>query len=511
MPSNQLCVLHDSGGTRSIVEEMSKLPPPSGIMHSTGASLSPSAGGLTPPHSSGPDRSGGAFRERVTEKLGKRSAVDASPFGSPDVMPRTPGKGSAAEVRISSEGKRRSLESSIEQQENKRARRAEEDANRRIERAEDAVDQVRRESQDEIEKIQEDTEHEAEVERARSSQMIERIKTQGQSRIDELRRDLSKEISRIRREGEQHLGTMRSHYRDSLAKTQTDGENELKELTMRNFTRMEHEKSMGDFHADSLRDRMSSQSKQLQEHHDRSIQDLKYSQQTEMDRARSETDRAKTLAEERFQDTYTSLKTRQDQELQNLFERSQTMIERIREDSAAKLSAYDERQDDPFYKLQDLQAQQIEEEDQFVIRARVPLHEQKNISVSVRENQVTLSGHRRNQEQLDLSPGRTKSTSSFQVFSESFPLSLPVNPKGMVKLFDGDEMTILVPKKRFAPGQELSYQARKAADRQPARVRQERPVFPENIPVQPKPESDRPLPKFPDTGKRNKVSSGPLG
>jgi HSP20 family molecular chaperone IbpA len=473
-------------------KEMSKLPPPSGIMSG---------------HSSLPPR------ESLSARV--KSTMDTNPFASPDVMPRRPAKDPNSDVSISAEARRRNLNGATpEEREQARAYRAEQEAYRRIEKAEEGVDVARNQAREEIEKIQSDTELEIETERARSSSAVERIKTQGQTRIDELRRELSKEANRVRKEGEQHVDLLRSHYRDTISKAQDDGESSLREIQTRNHLRMDHEKKSADFQADSLRENQATQAQQLRDHHGKAVSDLKQQQQFEMDHARSETDRAKNLAEQRFQNTFSTLMGRQDQELQNLFERSQTMLTRIRDESASKLGAYETRQEDPFYKLQDLEAKIVEEDDQFVITARVPLHEQKNLSVSVRENQVTLSGHRRNQEQLQVEPGRSKSTSSYQVFSESFPLSLPVNAKGVVKLFEGEDVTIVIPKKRYENGGEIDGYHRRAknASRTPARVRQERPQFPENLPISPKSEGDRPLPEFPSGGsKRSKLSGGTLG
>ncbi len=126
--------------------------------------------------------------------------------------------------------------------------------------------------------------------------------------------------------------------------------------------------------------------------------------------------------------------------------------------------------------MQDMDAELQEYDHEFVLTATIPEHERKGLAVSVRGNEVVLSGNRRSSEKLDLGPGRVQNTSSFQTFSESFPINWPVDARSLTREFDGDQLIVRIPKKKtYEPA---PYKAKRVE-----RAKLERPTFPENIPL----------------------------
>ena len=79
-----------------------------------------------------------------------------------------------------------------------------------------------------------------------------------------------------------------------------------------------------------------------------------------------------------------------------------------------------------------------ESDDAYVLTATIPSHEQHSVQVSVRGDRLVVSGARRSDEKEDLGPGRSVTTSSYQNYSESFPLTMPVEARMLRREFDGD-------------------------------------------------------------------------
>ncbi len=123
--------------------------------------------------------------------------------------------------------------------------------------------------------------------------------------------------------------------------------------------------------------------------------------------------------------------------------------------------------------------------DEYILTARIPEHEREHIVVSLKGNNIVISGQRRNEEHLDNADGTSSTTSSFQSYSETHPISWPVESKLLAKSYHGDTLEVRVPKKdakHIVP----QYQAPK-----PEKVRAERPKFPENIPYAYSPDSEK--------------------
>jgi HSP20 family molecular chaperone IbpA len=208
---------------------------------------------------------------------------------------------------------------------------------------------------------------------------------------------------------------------------------------------------------------------------------------------RETTEAVREKGRQEFEQRYQNEIQQQSEQLSELNQTASEQLRRSRMDTAQKLAAYEERQEDPFYKLLDLNAQLHDIGDSYVLTARIPPHEQQKVNVSLKgNNQLVISGYRRNEEKLEVGPGRMKGTASHQSYSETFPLSWPVEGRKLEKYFEGDELIVKLPKKTENSVHSV-YESDKKA--KPERARVQRPTFPENLPnttANPAPEAGDP-------------------
>ena len=150
-------------------------------------------------------------------------------------------------------------------------------------------------------------------------------------------------------------------------------------------------------------------------------------------------------------------------------------LQQTRLDYSRKLAAYSERQSDPFYRMMDMHAELTDEGNRYVLTAKIPEHEQHALSIAVRGNQIVISGTRRAEEHVELDAGHERGTNSYQSFMESFPFAHPVEAGLLTKQFDGDRVTINLPKKTL----QTEYRPFKA---KPKKIEVQRPQYPPNLP-----------------------------
>ena len=196
----------------------------------------------------------------------------------------------------------------------------------------------------------------------------------------------------------------------------------------------------------------------------------------EYERMSANAHQAREQAKESFNSDLKSAVDQYNEDLQFVNAKANKELSSIRQDTAEKLAAYSSRQNDPFYKLMDTRADFFDAGDAFVLTATIPEHEQDHVTVSIKGDNLVLTGSRKNEETLELAPGRSQGTASYQSYYESYPLSWPVDGKRMIKFFDGDRLTVRIPKKN-----EYVYKPKQAMPPEKARV--ERPRFPGNLPT----------------------------
>ncbi|HUP58543.1 MAG TPA: Hsp20/alpha crystallin family protein [Bdellovibrionota bacterium] len=361
--------------------------------------------------------------------------------------------------------------------EQERAERAAKEARARVEDSERQIKEADRDTQLRIDQIKADSNKEVETESIRQEAAIEAERNKGYAAIRATQAANQAELNRIRREGEREIAQARTYYRDTIDATDKRGTEQLRDLEMQQFRQMEHNQQSTAVTLDEASSKQVHDVERAKQNHEMKLAELERQARDDYERTRENTAVAKEKSEQSFQQKYQAVKSGHEETIGRIEGDANASIRQIRTDTAAKIAAYGARQDDPFYRMIDVAAELSDEGDHFLLTATIPEHERDHVSIAVRGDQVVLSGTRRNEEKLDLGPGRSKRTDSYQSFHESFALDWPVNARELTRTFEGDELVVRIPKKST-----LS-QPLERAKPEIAKTRQERPKFPENLPI----------------------------
>ncbi|MEK6706074.1 MAG: Hsp20 family protein [Bdellovibrionota bacterium] len=370
------------------------------------------------------------------------------------------------------------------------AAEAEKEARTRVVQAQQTTAVAEKEMADRIEHLRDEFEKQYTFESTRLENSLESQKQKGYENLRELRRSMQTEIERVRREGERQLQDMNDYYATTIYRTEKDGNSHLRNTLEKQAIQMNFEENQAQANLDEVRLNSSDRITNFVEQSNAKFAEVSESNRKEFDRMRMNASDAGSESSKRLQEKYANTERQHDETIQKLNTRANNHIKQIRQETSHKLSAYSSRQKDPFYKLLDINARFKDSGDYYELTATIPEHEQQSVSVSVKGDNIVLAGYRRNEEKLDLGEGHKKSSASFQAFNESFPLASSIDKARISKQFDGDKMTVIVPKKNTVP----PVNTPKRASEPPARV--ERPKFPENLnPYKPEdgPRTSKPL------------------
>ncbi len=361
----------------------------------------------------------------------------------------------------------------------RRARQAEQEAQQKIEQANERVTQAQREYDLRLDSMKDEYIRRSESEADRQANAIESQRNKGYEAILNLRRQQEAEIRRIKREGEREAEALKRYYQSEVQRTEIEGEQKLDQLRTTAAKQADYEQGSTKFMLDAKRDEGRQLAQQAQERHQSEIAKLEQSFQERYAQNRENYQQADQQSELRFKGNYETHSKERDKMLSRLDSIAAQKIREKQLDYGQKLSAYDERNEDPFYRMVALSAELEDQGESFVLTARIPEHERERVSVAIRGNEIVVSGQRRNEEKVEIEPGRFRQTSSYQSYSESFPLNWPIEARAMRKEFEGEYLVVTLPKKTSVP----DYQPYR---RPPEKVRAERPEFPGNLPKPPK-------------------------
>jgi HSP20 family molecular chaperone IbpA len=355
---------------------------------------------------------------------------------------------------------------------------AEREAANRMMRAEEQARETERAMSANVDYVRDEYSNRLEAEEARHEAAYEAAKNKGYARLNELKRSQEKEISEVRREGERDLAKTQQYYRDNLYKQKTGGDQQLRDLQVQHTQAMNHEQRMGRALNEQSQTENNQKLAYLKETEEAKYAAAVNASKSEFDQMRVSSEAAREKSRQEFEAKYQKMVSSQNETLAQINQKGNEQLEQTRLDTSHKLAAYEGRQEDPFYKLVDLKAELHDVGDSYVLTAKIPSHEQQKVNVSLKgNNQLTISGYRRNEEKVDVGPGRTRGTASHQSFSESFPLAWPVEAKKLEKYFEGDELIVKLPKRS-----EHSIHNVYESKPRPVKARVERPKFPENLP-----------------------------
>lgn len=338
---------------------------------------------------------------------------------------------------------------------------------------------MERDARNRINDIQDEYVHQSEAEYARQEGAMDNQRHKGYEALRDLQLQQQAELRRMRAEGEHELKKLQDQYQNKLHKQISDHNEEILELEQKNAHEYEIQKHMSDGEVEANMQAHSQRLEHLRNEQNENLATITEAQKRELACQKENNLKTTQEANRIFQERYQELTTGHDDVLQELNGQATDKLKQLRMDNTQKLAAYALRQEDPFYRAVSIDAELSETDDEFILTARIPEHEQKNISVNVPGDRIILSCYRRNEEKIDLSPGHTQSTAAYQSFSESFPINFPVDANRLTREFQGDQLIVRLPKKinGYTP-----YRNQHLA-KQPERLRAQRPEFPENLPL----------------------------
>jgi HSP20 family molecular chaperone IbpA len=366
--------------------------------------------------------------------------------------------------------------SGLQSSDDRAAAEAEREAGRRITHAEQGVEDAQHQADLQLDTIKDSYDRRESSETLRLDEQLDKERLKGYEALRDLQRNQQTEINRVKREGERDLSTLTNYYRDTLYNTERQGSEKLTDLTKQQARSLDFEKQSKDSDVALTHDSNQRQFEEMKAESEHHIQELTDSTRTDYERMRANSATANEKAEQTFNAKFANQLATQDETLLDINNRASQAIMETRRDTSQKLAAYSERQRDPFYKLMDLDAKLHDDGDAYVLTATIPEHEQAHVSVSVKGSQLVLSGFRRNEEKLQLEEGHSQGTNAFQSYLETFPISWPVDANRMTRAFDGDQLSVRVPKKN-------DYAYHSNVKPEVPRARLERPKFPESLPL----------------------------
>ena len=157
---------------------------------------------------------------------------------------------------------------------------------------------------------------------------------------------------------------------------------------------------------------------------------------------------ARAGTEKQYATEANALQTRADQELNSK-----------RLANASIMAKFDAKQEDPFYQIKRFESDLLDLGESYLLRVKVPAYERTHFKVQVAGQEIQLQGIRSSDEKVDLEPGRSVATRSYQNISERYALGAPVDGKSMVYREEGDWLEYTIPK--FGPNHRISDAYRK--------------------------------------------------
>jgi len=353
------------------------------------------------------------------------------------------------------------------------------DSQKQLEAETARIRQAKEELSAEVDRVHDEGEVSIEAEQEKNRARLAAVKQKGYEQLRDLQRRQQAEMNRVKREGDEDLTLAQGYYRDKAGTTIRDGEKDVDMELRKSQQQLEYIRTQAAREQNALQSEKSRQLDFNKKLADEAMIESQRLQKGEMDRLRETGSAAIQSATDKYQTNYTQSVNDHQASLQKHSNESVQHLKQLRLDTAQKLNAYSARQEDPFYRMMETGAKLSDEGDSYVLTARIPVHEQEHVKVDVRGNSITVSGQRRNEERVNIAPGRTRTTGAYQSYSESFPLTFPVEGKYLTKEFDGETLIARVPKVGGDPLVE-----RPRADTTARRIAIEKPDFPENLPIQ---------------------------
>ncbi len=356
----------------------------------------------------------------------------------------------------------------------KRVMQAEKDANQQIVQTQKRVEDATKEAASRLDMIRDQYVRQADTLRDNHELSAARTKEQGYQNLQELRQTIKTEINTATRQGDKDLRTITDYYGSESQRQLHEGEKNLKAARENQIKAQEYQFHQADEQSQMTKKSQEHQIEDTRQLHESRMNELYSTSQKDYEKTKS----AHITAKEKAKGVF-------DKNLVESLNAHQLTLDRVNRDATGKLkqltdsysrslAAYEDRQTDPFYQMVRLNGEVREATDGFIFVARVPKHEQSQITVNVVGERLLVGGARQAKEKLEESPGHQIETLSFQSFHETYPLSGPIDEKNISKEFDGDHLIVTLPKAKFP--KEPTYK-KPSADH----TRAPRPDFPKGV------------------------------
>jgi len=297
---------------------------------------------------------------------------------------------------------------------------------------------------------------------------------------------MDEEFSRVKNQGDKRLLETETRLQENLDETENAGESKLRTLDRRSSLALEMAEEKSQFERDLEHQDSERQINILRSTNENRLNDLSQSSREKLTKDRERFRDENKRAHKVYKSNYTQHLKKNMTSLAKMNQKAAQSLDELKQEYSTKLDAYSDRGEDPFYQLVDLEGVMDENDDEFVFTAQIPSHEQSGITVTVNADQLIISGRRQVTDSVTTDDGTKRTTSSFQTFTESYPLTFPVNKRGLQKLFEDDTLIVRIPKRKF----DLEYKLYDAHAKGIKKIHAERPMFPNNLPVKKDPDAE---------------------
>ncbi len=354
-----------------------------------------------------------------------------------------------------------------------RATAAERDASRRIQEAERHIAEAQRSADQRIEEARDNYERQYEKQNAQEQNSLEQERMKGYEAMRDLKKHQNDELRKVRKEGERAKSELENHYRDAVYKSERDGKQTLDEIKVQHDRAQYHERVAAQMAEEQLKTEQKVGYNHVKEQGEERLESLNKTYAKEVEDLRQSTHAAKMSAEEKFNDQYKHALDAGQERMEEVINRSAEKLKNLRSDTAPTDRRLRLSPARSFYRMRKINAYLHDRGDAYVLRARVPEHEQKGFSVSIKGESLVLAGYRASNEKVVNPDGSINTSSGHQAYTETIPLSWPVHARELRKEFIGDELVVTIPKK------ETNYRAPQHVKSPGEKPRIERPQFPE--------------------------------
>lgn len=356
---------------------------------------------------------------------------------------------------------------------------AESYATKRIKTLQEKVKEAETDTEQTLKTIHDRFERQAEQQNQTQEARREQLEQKGYEELKRTKDLVSRQQHQKDMEGKRALANTQEYYDENINYTKKRGDGYIRNLENRN------EKEIQMINEDAERrimlTRMDQEKRidQIKSMTDEQFADYMAERKRMEADIRLKNEQAVRDADKHYGDNTKKIMDDHQKNLSNLNNKASQQLENLQDKYSQKLAAYSDRAHDPFYKMADVPARVREDQDNYYLIAKIPAHEQDHVTLTIKgQNTLVLNGRRTMQDRKQTDEGGFISTSSFQSFTQAFPLDMPVEEKAVMKEVSGDEVVFTVAKmgRPASPTYQVNHNVDKAKGMAPN--------FPTNLPIQ---------------------------